>query len=126
MTKATVTVDLADLETLVFATAAIKAIEGALAGRKNDPFVKKHLDYTAANDRLATAMRNATRPEAYPEWDEALTSEEYLALRRVEKADQGVLAIGFRSKRDYFDGLSSKGCVIIGTAIDGYVWAGEN
>ena len=43
---ATVTVDLADLEKLVFAAAAIKTIESALQQRRNDPFVREHLDFT--------------------------------------------------------------------------------
>ena len=38
----TVTVDLEDLEKIVFATSVIKTIESTMAARKNDPFVRPH------------------------------------------------------------------------------------
>ena len=81
-----VTVDLADLETLVMTTGALKTIEGALQARKADPFVREHLDFTAAHDRLATAMRNAMRASAdtLVPFDEPLTEVEIKLLRRID------------------------------------------
>jgi len=137
MTK--VTVDHDDLETIIFATAAIKAIEGALAARKTDPFVRPHLDYTAAHDRLATAMRNAKRAEnqdTLVKFDDPLTGEEMAALTEVHEATTGKYASRFmvlsRKKKapednqamSVYDQLSAKGCVQMGVLVHGVIWAG--
>jgi hypothetical protein len=120
-----VTVDLADLETLVMTTGALKVIEGAIVQRKNDPFVREHLDFTAAHDRLAASMRNARRAEAgtLVPWDGELDGVEVLLLRDVADMEMGVKAIGCH-KEDYTT-LMAKGCVIIGQEVNGILWAGE-
>jgi hypothetical protein len=81
----TVTVDLEDLTTVLFATGVVKTIEGALAARKNDPFVLPHLDFTEAHDRMASEMRNATRAAAGTliNWDAALTEGDIALLRKI-------------------------------------------
>ena len=121
-----VTVDLADLETLVMTTGALKVIEGAISQRKSDPFVREHLDFTAAHDRLASAMRNARRAEAgtLVPWDGELVGVEVLLLRDVADRESGVKGIGCH-KEDYTT-LMDKGCVVIGQEINGILWAGES
>lgn len=137
-----VTVELEDLETIVFATGVIKTIEGALASRRNDPFVREHLDYAAAHDRLATAMRNATRAAAgtLVPFDEPLTKTEVRALRDILEATKsrkdGVNLPWFRvsgpdkaaegEKMSIYDRLAAKGCVRVGQAVTGVIFAGEN
>ena len=122
-----VVVDLADLETIVFTTGAIKAIEVALATRKSDPFVRPHLEYTAAHDRLAEAMRNARRADAdtVVKWDEPLTDEEFNDLRDVEGVPGGVRFVPITSKSRY-DRLSAKGCIVLGQYVEGILWAGAS
>lgn len=136
-----VNVDLADLETIVFATGAIKAIESALANRLVDPFVRPHLDYTAAHDRLATAMRNAARAAAgtLVAFDEPLTKTEVKALRYILDATDpgrkkpgvadlfvisGMDKAGLGEDMSIYDRLAAKGCVQIGQFITGVVWSG--
>lgn len=136
-----VTVDHDDLETLIFASAAIKTIEGALAARKSDPFVRPHLDYTAAHDRLASAMRNAKRAENQDtliKFDEPLTDEEMAALVKVDEATSGKYASRYMvlSRKDkagprgavmsVFDQLAAKGCVEMGTLVHGVIWSGAS
>ena len=135
MTK--VTVDHDDLETIIFATAAIKTIEGALAARKSDPFVRPHLDYTAAHDRLASAMRNAKRAEnqdTLVKFDDPLTGEEMTALTGVHEATTGKYASRFMvlstkagiGGKVIYDQLAAKGCVEMGTLVHGVVWSGAS
>lgn len=133
-----VIVDLADLETIVFATGAIKAIESTLANRMVDPFVRPHLDYTAAHDRLATAMRNARRAEAgtLVQFDEPLTRAEARALRYVLDAEEvrksgvawfaisGPDKAALGEEMSIYDRLAAKGCVQIGQFVTGVVWSG--
>ena len=87
-----VAVDLADLETLVMTTGALKVIEGALQARKADPFVREHLDFTAAHDRLATAMRNAMRASAdtLVPLDGELSPREIDVLGRIDGGEETV------------------------------------
>lgn len=133
-----VTVDLQDLEKIVFASSAIKIIESTLAGRKNDPFVRPHLDFTEAHERLATAMRNATRAAAgtLVNFDEPLTKTEARALRYIleavdeRKAGLPWFVISAADKAaegedmSIYDRLSAKGCIQIGMFITGVVWTG--
>lgn len=130
MTK--VTVDLVDLETIVFATAAIKTIEGALAARHNDPFVQPHLDFTEAHNRLATEMRNAKRADAdtLVAWNGTLDDEE---IRCLKGFDEPFLVIEpkdkapkFGQQMSIFDQLAAKGCVEIGQVVSGVVWPGRD
>ena len=120
-----VTVDLSDLETLVMTTGALKIIEGAISQRRSDPFVREHLDFTAAHDRLASAMRNARRAEAgtLVAWDGELDGVEVLLLRDVADREMGVKGIGCH-KEDYTT-LEAKGCVTIGQEVQGILWSGE-
>lgn len=133
-----VTVDLDDLTTIVFATGVIKTIEGALASRRNDPFVRPHLDFTEAHERLATAMRNASRREAGTavNFDEPLTRNEVRKLRDILKVIDNVRGPGinlswFRisgpdKAEGEYDSLAAKGCIRIGQAVTGVIFAGEN
>ena len=123
MTSATV--DLNDLETVVIATGYLKSIESILASRKTDPFVTPHLDFTAAHDRLASAMRNARRAEAgtLVPWDGELDDMEVLLLQDVADREMGIKNIGCH-KEDYTT-LMAKGCVVIGQEVHGILWAGE-
>jgi hypothetical protein len=122
-----VTIDLADLETIVMTTGALKTIEGALAQRKQDPFVRQHLDFTAAHDRLASAMRNARRAEAgtLVAWDGELDEDEVNALRHIDSGKR--VQISGHEKQNYheYDGLSAKGCIVMGQPVVGVIWAGE-
>ena len=126
-----VTVDLDDLEKLVLTSGVMKAIEGLLAGRRNDPFVRQHLDFTEAHDRLATAMRNARRVDAgtLVAWDGELDDEEvsllriaedgHLWLRRDEKAPKP------GADMSVADRLMCKGCVVIGHFLTGVSFPGS-
>ena len=124
-----VTVDLADLETLVLTTGALKTIESALAQRKNDPFVRPHLEFTEAHDRLATAMRNATRAAAGTliAWDGELDADEIKLLRLT--ADHEIwVSRGEKVPKEgeqvsVVDRLAAKGCVIMGHFVTGILWA---
>lgn len=127
-----VTVDIEDLERLVWATAAIKQIEAALAQRSRDPFVRPHLDFAAAHDRCAAAMRNARRAEAGTAiaWDGALEQDEavYLGTLKV-KGSEGLVHLISGSERlqhPEVDRLSAKGCVVIGQCAAGVHWAGQD
>ena len=125
-----VTVDLADLETLVITTDAMKIVEGALQARKANPFVRQHLEFTEAHDRLASAMRNAMRASAdtLVPFDEALDDNEIKLLRQIndnkgsltpeEKAPEKDAAMSVA------DRLAAKGCVVMGNFVTGIVWAG--
>ena len=123
-----VTVDLSDLETLVMTTGALKVIEGALQARKADPFVREHLDFTAAHDRLATAMRNAMRASAdtLVPFDEPLDDDETKLLRDI---DGGIDLLSVTEKAppmgqsmSVADRLAAKGCVLMGNFVRGIVW----
>lgn len=132
----TVTVDLNDLETLVFATGAIKTIESVLASRKSDPFVTKHLDFTDAHNRLAAAMRNARREEAdgantLVNFNEPLTEDEHKTLKEI--AQVGIYLISREKKipkegdaMSIYDRLAAKGCVVMGQLVRGVAWAGAS
>lgn len=130
-----VTVELEDLETIVFATGVIKTIEGALASRRNDPFVRPHLDYAAAHDRLATAMRNAARIEAGTAvpFDEPLKKTEVRLLRDILKVVDGkhdgppwFRVSGPDKASGEYESLAAKGCIRIGQAVSGVIFTGED
>ena len=129
-----VTVDLADLETLVFTTGALKTIEGALQTRKQDPFVAQHLNFTEAHDRLAAAMRNATRgtTDTVVKWDEPLEAYERAFLMDiVAKEDKGLkfaitITPDYRLDHPEIDRLMCKGAIVIGQLCKGILWGGKN
>jgi hypothetical protein len=138
-----VSVDLEDLERIVFAAAAIKSIENTLEARKRDPFMRTHLDFTAAHNRLTSAMRNATRAQAdtLVKWDEPLEKDEIDQLKIIDAYleatdDDRQLPFYIISVKDklppkdmqmsLIDRLAAKGCVIIGRFSTGVVWPGED
>lgn len=123
---ATVTVDLADLERLVMTTGALKAIEQAMHQRRNDPFVRDHLNFTEAHERLATAMRNAqrskSRGDTVVDFDGPLDDDETKTLKVVVEWPADYLVTGALS---VYDRLAAKGMCIIGQLCEGAVFAGE-
>ena len=135
----TVTVDLEDLEKIVFATSVIKTIESTMAARKNDPFVRPHLEFTEAHDRLASAMRNARRAEAgtLVAWDGKLEEDEIAMLKAIVRHDRDEehrathtglpFTISNEEKTGYgaADRLAAKSCVRMGQFIHGVIWAGD-
>lgn len=126
----TVSVDLADLEKLVFVTGAIKAIESALDQRKRDPFVIQHLDFSDAHNRLASAMRNAQRGNAGTliNYNEPLTEEELELLKKVEpgfwitKKQKAPLR---GQEMSIWDRIMCKGYIEIGQVVSGAIFAGS-
>lgn len=123
---ASVTVDLDDLEKLVMATGAIMAIEAAINARQHDPFVRAVLPLTEANNRLATAMRNAKRASAdtLVKWNEPLTEDELRALREIDGGKFSITPTEKVSDPD-FDRLSAKGMIRLGQKLHGILWAGD-
>ena len=125
-----VTVDLADLETLVITTGALKIVEGALQARKADPFVRQHLEFTEAHDRLASAMRNAMRASAdtLVPFDEPLDDAEIKLLRDIDRSKGSLTPKEKAPEKDaamsVADRLAAKGCVVMGNFVTGIVWAG--
>lgn len=122
-----VEVEIEDLEMLVFSTAAIKTIEGALQHRLRDPFVKPYLGLTEAHDRLAAAMRNARRGGLHTaiNWDEPLTVGELKLLLSLDRGNAVHVSGSQRKNYKEIDSLAAKGCVRIGQDIVGTIWSGE-
>ena len=128
----TVTVDLDDLEKLVFTSGAMKTVEGALKQRREDPFVRDHLDFTDAHNRLAAAVRNVQRGNAdtLVAWDGDLSKDEIKLLRKVKLGELSILTRDQKAPSggeamSVADRLSAKGCVIMGQLVKGVLWAGE-
>lgn len=125
-----VNVSLEDLETLVMTTGALKTIESALTTRKNDPFIREHLDFTDAHNRLATAMRNARRAEAGTliPWDGELEGHEEALLRAVAEGGFWITREEKVPSPDQTmstaDKLAAKGCIVIGQFVVGVLFAG--
>ena len=128
----TVTVDIDDLERLVMTSGALKAVEDALKQRREDPFVREHLDFTDAHNRLAEAVRHIRRGNAdtLVAWDGELSKDEIKLLRKIKHGDLTVLtrdAKGPYSGEDMSiaDRLAAKGCVVMGQLVKGVLWAGD-
>lgn len=124
-----VEVELDDLETLVFATSVIKAVEQALQQRKQDPFIKPHLEYTQASEALTAAMNGARRsqnPGTVVAWDGELTDKETKLLREFVASNVFEVTPEFRLKAKEVDSLAAKGCIRIGQLVAGAVWPGES
>ena len=125
-----VTVDLADLETLVITTGTMKTIESALQARRSDPFVRQHLEFTEAHDRLASAMRNAMRASAdtVVKFDEPLDGDEIQILRQIDAGKGSLTTKEKAPEKDaamsVADRLAAKGCVVMGNFVTGILWAG--
>jgi hypothetical protein len=139
LSMATVTVDLDDLEALIFHTGTLKTIEGALMSRRNDPFVRPHLDITPSHNRLAAEVRNAKRAESgtATKWDEPATREEQNLLRCFEDKNGRLASVihinavrrNPAAGEDYtpaIDTLASKGMIVIGQVLTGVLWAGDD
>ena len=122
-----VEVEFEDLETIVYATAAIKQIETALTARKQDPFVRPHLNFTSAHNNLVAAMNSATRAQADTAiaWDGELTSNEIKFLEEFVAVPVFEIDGAYRKKNKEVDTLAAKGCVRIGQLVSGAVWPGE-
>ena len=122
-----VEVELADLETIVFATAAIKTIEEVLNRRKTDPFVKPHLNYTHAHNSLTAAMNGAKRgkSEYRTDWNGELNDEEFKLLKQLDTIPVDEIPPGYRLSIPSYDTLLAKGCIRMGQCVVGAVWAGE-
>lgn len=129
-----VTVDLEDLERIVYAASAVKQIEGALAAWKRDPFVQPHLEFTPAQKRLESAMRNAKRAAAdtVVKYDEPLTEEEASMLSEVVDSFVAVeITASEKAPKpgelmSIYDRLAAKGAVEIGQKLNGVLWAGAD
>lgn len=83
-----VTVDVADLETLLFATSGIKDLEAALDQRRRNPMVistKGKLE--GAHDRLSLAWRRAKREADWPQ--KVVTEAEIAELRTMFTGSDG-------------------------------------
>jgi hypothetical protein len=127
-----VMVDLDDLETLVMTTGALKTVEQALNARKSDPFVRAHLDFTDAHDRLASQMRNARRSQnkdTVIEFDGKLTEAELGYLTQLEESLAGYFLYHdekYSNSRLNITSLQAKGMVHRGRYLNGVLWEGEN
>lgn len=122
-----VEVEIEDLETIIFATAIIKSIESSLQQRKQDPFIKPHLDYSKASEALTQAMNYARRSEADTKiaWDGILSKNEVALLKEFVASDTFEVTAEFRLKTKEIDQLAAKGCIRIGQLVSGAVWPGE-
>lgn len=136
----TVTVDLADLERIIFAASAVKQIEASLAAFKRDPFVQPHLEFTDAAKRLEGAMNHAkraarAREDTLIDYNEPPNKVEMAALKRVFdeklpfmfiKANEKAPDPKLNEVMSVFDRLEAKGLVRMGQVVTGIVWAGHN
>lgn len=131
----TVTVELEDLEKLVFGTGVIKTVESALNAYQDDPFVPPQNELTNAHNRLAKAVREAKRSGSGTliDWDEPLTEKEVSHLSglrkwEVERGDFLRVAPTHKTELDKtsFDSLAAKGCVSVGQLIVGEKWGDED
>ena len=126
-----VSVELKDLETLLYAAAAIKQIEQVLVQRKHDPFVKPEQEYKQAHDNLVAAMNSATRANSRVtviEWDGSLTDEEIDYLKSVSSSLMKRIVPEVNAKERFdlpIDTLAAKGCVKIGQCVKGAIWPGQ-
>lgn len=123
-----VEVEIEDLETIIFATAVIKTIEGQLAARKQDPFVRPHLAYSVAHDNLVAVMNGARRAVAdtKTEWDGELDEDELSFLKELDTVILLEVDGTFKRKSKWIDSLASKGCLQIGQCVEGAVWPGAD
>lgn len=134
-----ITVDLDDLEALIFSTGAIKVIETAVDQSKKDPFRLQHKSrLTGAHDRLATAARNIRRGQepAY-NYNKPLTTAEANYLAQIcaaydpSDAQKRFIRITANERLDKppegrpeINQLAAKGMIEIGAPVTGVVWSG--
>lgn len=124
-----VTVDLSDLETLIFTTGALKTVEEALNKRKGDPFVRAHLDFTDAHNRLVERYREASRSrDNYMGYNNPLTKEEIQYMNELDLSKPGYFIYhdeSFMQPRSYIMSLLTKGMVRRGRYLNGVLWDGD-
>ena len=103
-----------------------------MAQRQRDPFVRPHLQFTAAHDRLAAELRNAKRAAAGTAvpWDGDLTAREQVFLSHL--VDQELHGNNYKitpqtrmNPPSEIDSLVAKGMIAIGTIAEGVLWTGE-
>jgi hypothetical protein len=129
MDDETLTVSADDLETLLFASGAIRSIEEALNAAKRDPWAQSAKGkLTQAYDRLSREWRNAKRArEGYPGANFAdPTAEDLLNLAAIEAdvRDQGIgaaVALGSPLYR-IVQALHAKGLVELGVYREMVMW----
>ena len=138
-----ITVNLEDLETLIFAAGVVRSIEAAMDTRKRDPFVPSRYKIAEATNRLASEARSARRyKETYATaWDGPLTAEEEKwlddACKNYDPADREGRMIVVEANELYGGGgmtfrqgpihdLANKGMVAIGTAAFAVIWLGAD
>lgn len=125
----TIEVELDDLEALIYASAAIKNIEGALASYRRDPFVNSMGGkFLPAQKRLEDAVRNAKRGIAHDtavKFNEPLRSDEATRLKELYCS---LMPSGVGPLRDdaAAGSLAAKGMIEIGTKVSGAVWPGQD
>ena len=127
-TMTDVTVDLKDLEALVWTTSVIKPIVQLLAARKNDPFVKPYLEHTETIDRLAAIVRDEQRKTAGTliDYNGELTKEEKRLLNDVHEEILEDVTPTERKEHPEIDNLAAKGMIVLGQCAHAIVWAGAN
>ena len=130
-----ITVNLEDLETLIFAAGSVKAIEAAMDTRKRDPFVPPQNKITESISRLAGEARSARRSkETYATaWDDPLTAEEEKCLHDVCKnydptadRERRMIVVGTTFRQGLIHNLANKGMVAVGTAAFAVIWPGAD
>lgn len=87
MSDKKITVLATDLQTLLFATGAIKKIEHAVAAQADDPLIPPPGMLTEAHNRLSTEWRNQTRVNDDPIHNQPLTAEEFFVLTLLYKVN---------------------------------------
>lgn len=125
-----VTVDSDDLQALLFSTGSIKAIEGALQQRSEDPLVKMAApNLTIAHDRLSAEWRRAVREQGLKPSDGPLTEADKAKLREFYAVDEDIairirLIYGTAAARrpDGFEGLRKRGMAEFGSVFEFIKW----
>jgi hypothetical protein len=118
-----VTVDSDDLEALLYATAAIRGIENALASAQRDPmFEIAKPRFSAAFDAVANAMRGAIRSATMPNIMRDPEGEDLQVLLHLARAC-AVAGVTVLSKPHMFRHLVGMGVVEIGPHDERVVFA---
>ena len=129
----TVTIEAEDLETLLFATGAIKAMEAALWASKIDPLAQMAKPkITAAHERLNRVLIVAKRQETRPELFTPATQMEIAAvlsvvgLIRKSGVKAETLGVGIPVQSHLYTQMSSlrdRGFVELGSYRESVIWA---
>ena len=144
----TVEVDLDDLEALIFVSAAIKNIEGALMSFRRDPFVQSAQGkFIPAQKRLEVACRNAKRSAAPKDgpyykntmvhFDEPMLTEnkKLLVSLYASRNQHGLVRVQTHASsleakhgpvKLALDSLSVRGMIEVGNYVDGGLWLGDD